>query len=86
MRAMRARPEAAIAFEDFVRARPAALLRTALDDLAERIRLRHRRHRIRAAAGYFLVTVPRACVTLDVWAQTGGNRDRVTFPVGTAHC
>lgn len=36
--------------------------------------------------GYFLVTVPRSCVTLDVWTQTGGNRERVTFPVGSAHC
>jgi hypothetical protein len=36
--------------------------------------------------GYFLVTVPRGCVTLDVWAQTGVRPTRVVFPVGGAQC
>lgn len=36
--------------------------------------------------GYFLVTVPQECVTLDVWAQTAGGPTRVVFPVGGARC
>lgn len=36
--------------------------------------------------GYFLVTVPRPCVTLDVWTATGGTRNRVTFGVDGARC
>jgi hypothetical protein len=36
--------------------------------------------------GYFLVTVPRPCVTLEVWPVTGGSPTRVTFGVDGARC
>jgi hypothetical protein len=36
--------------------------------------------------GYFLLTVPRSCVTLDAWSLTGGSATRVTFPVNGGRC
>jgi hypothetical protein len=36
--------------------------------------------------GYFLITVPRACVTLEVWPVTGGTPALVTFGVNGAWC
>jgi hypothetical protein len=36
--------------------------------------------------GYFLITAPRSCVTLDVWSQTGESPTRFTFPVNGERC
>lgn len=36
--------------------------------------------------GYFLITVPRLCVTLDAWTSAGGSAARVMFPVNGGRC
>jgi hypothetical protein len=36
--------------------------------------------------GYFLITMPRLCVTLDIWTVAGGTPVRVAFGVDGTRC